>query len=117
MRRASTLILAGGLAAAGCGGGGSTSDSEQAKEAATKYMEVYANKKLVECRKIVTQAQLCGDLGPLAERVNSQAKRVSVAGRSATVTVTGAATVLLDISLLKIGGTWKVAAWKKAAGT
>jgi hypothetical protein len=33
------------------------------------------------------------------------------------VTVTGSATVLLDISLLKVGGKWKVAAWKKAAGT
>ena len=49
--------------------------------------------------------------------MNSQAKSVHVAGRSATVRVTGAATVLLDISLLKIDGTWKVAAWKKAAGT
>ena len=40
---------------------------------------------------------------------------MQVAGRSATVRVTGAATVLLDISLLKVDGTWKVAAWKKAA--
>ena len=117
MRRASALILAGTAVFAGCGGGGSKSDSEQAKEAATKYMELYANKKLDECRQIVTQPQLCGDLAPLAERVNSQAKRVSVAGRSATVTVTGSATVLLDISLLKVGDKWKVAAWKKAAGT
>jgi hypothetical protein len=116
VRRASILILAGTLAAGGCGGG-SKSDSDQAKEAATKYMQLYANKKLGECRKLVTQPQLCGDLAPLAERVNSQAKRVAVTGRSATVTVTGAATVLLDISLVKVGDRWKVSAWKKAAGT
>ena len=89
----------------------------QARDTATHYMEAYANKKLDECRKLVTQPQLCADLAPLAESVNSQAKSVHVVGRSATVRVTGAATVLLAISLLKIGGTWKVAAWKKAAGT
>ena len=116
MRRASAVILAGGLLIEGCGGGGKP-DSEQARDTATHYMEAYANKKLDECRKLVTQPQLCGDLAPLAERVNSQAKSVHVAGRSATVRVTGAATVLLDISLLKTDGTWKVAAWKKAAGT
>ena len=116
MRRASAVIVAAGLLLGGCGGGGK-SDSEQARDTATHYMTAYANKKLEECRKLVTQAQLCGDLAPLAERVNSQAKSVQVAGRSATVRVTGAATVLLDISLLKVDGTWKVAAWKKAAGT
>jgi hypothetical protein len=115
MRRASAVIVAAGLLG-GCGGG-AKSDSEQARDTATHYMTAYANKKLDECRKLVTQPQLCGDLAPLAERVNSQAKSVQVAGRSATVRVTGAATVLLDISLLKIDGTWKVAAWKKAAGT
>ena len=81
MRRASAVILAGGLLIGGCGGG-EKSDSEQARDTATHYMEAYANKKLDECRKLVTQPQLCGDLGPLAERVNSQAKSVQVAGRS-----------------------------------
>lgn len=44
--------------------------------------------------------------------MNPEAKKTTLTGSTAKVTVTGASTVLLDITLVEEGGEWRVRSWK-----
>jgi hypothetical protein len=114
-RSSAAALAACALLAAGCGGGEEKkSDEDLAKQAAVDYMSTYANKQLDQCRALVTKPGLCGDDAPLAERVNSEARRAVLMGNTAKVTVTGSADILLELDLVKQAGDWKVSGWRAA---
>jgi hypothetical protein len=110
------LALALAAALAGCGGGSEPkSDEDRAADVAKEYVSTHANKEEPKCAETLASGvdkRLCDDLGPLASRVNPETKKTAVTGSTAKVTVTGAATTLLDITLVKEGDEWKVKSWK-----
>jgi hypothetical protein len=110
------LALALAAALAGCGGGDEPkSDEDRAADVAKQYVHAHANKEEPKCAETLAAGvdkRLCDDLGPLASRVNPEAKKTAVTGSTAKVTVTGAATTLLDVTLVKEGDEWKVKSWK-----
>ena len=111
-RAAAVLMLA---LAAGCGGDEEKSDEDKAGDVATRYVHSASNNEVENCRETLAAGvdrRLCGDLEPLAARNNPDVKKAKLTGRTAVVTVTGAATVLLDIELVKQGDDWKVRRWK-----
>ena len=102
--------------ATGCGGGDEpASDEDRASEVAEQYVHTNANNEDAKCRETLARGsspKLCGDGAPLATRVNPDTKEAEVTGSNAKVTVTGAATALLDITLVKEDGEWKVKGWR-----
>lgn len=118
-RRRSTLhalSIALVAVAAGCGGGDeSSSDEDKAADVAKQYVHSNANNEDAKCLETLASGvdrKLCGDGAPLATRVNPEAKKTTITGSQAKVTVTGASTALLDITLVKQGEDWKVKAWR-----
>jgi hypothetical protein len=111
----SIALAALALGLAGCGGGGDEPKSDRAGDVAKEYVHTHANNEEAKCAETLATGvdkRLCDDLGPLATRVNPEAKKTKVTGTTAVVTVTGAATALLDITLVKQGDAWKVKSWK-----
>jgi hypothetical protein len=109
-----TLVLA--LGAAGCGGDDEPkSDEDKAADVAKQYVHTHSNNEEAKCAETLAAGvdeKLCDDLGPLASRVNPEAKETKVTGTTAVVTVTGAATTLIDVTLAKEGDDWKVQRWR-----
>jgi hypothetical protein len=103
-------------AAAGCGGDDEPkSDADKAADVAKEYVHTHSNNEEATCAETLATGvdkRFCDDLGPLASRVNPEAKETKVTGSTAVVTVTGAATALLDITLVKQGDDWKVKSWR-----
>jgi hypothetical protein len=82
---------------------------------AKQYVHSHSNNEEEKCAETLAAGvdkRFCDDLGPLASRVNPEAKETKVTGTNAVVTVTGAATTLLDITLVKEGDAWKVKRWR-----
>ena len=104
------------LVLAGCGGDDEKSEEERAADVAKRYVSSYSNKEIEKCAGTLARGvdpKLCGDLAPLAARVNPEEKETKVAGNTALVTVTGAGNNTgLDISLVKQGDEWKVQRWR-----
>jgi hypothetical protein len=119
VRRAARILLA-ALAAAlavGCGEE-EKSEEDRAADVAKRYVSSYSNKEIEKCAGTLARGvdpKLCGDLAPLAARVNPETKASKVSGNTAKVTVTGAGNnTRLEISLVKQGGDWKVTGWRAA---
>jgi hypothetical protein len=117
-RRSALHVLSIALVAAvaGCGGGDdSASEEDKAADVAKQYVHSNANNEDAKCAETLASGvdkKLCGDGAPLATRVNPEAKETEINGSQAKVTVTGAATALLDITLVKQGDDWKVKSWR-----
>ena len=115
--RAKTIALAALLAAlaAGCGEE-EKSEEDRAADVAKRYVSSYSNKEIEKCAGTLARGvdpKLCGDLAPLAARINPETKASKVGGNTAKVTVTGAGNnTRLEISLVKQGGDWKVQRWR-----
>lgn len=112
----SIALIAAGLALAGCGGGGEPQSNEvEAAEVAKEYVHTHSNNEEAKCAETLATGvdkKLCDDLGPLASRVNPEDRKTRVTGTTAVVTVTGAATTLIDVTLVKQGDEWKVQRWR-----
>jgi hypothetical protein len=111
------LPLALAAVAAGCGGGGDRkSEEDRAAEVAKRYVSTGANREEAECAATLASGvdrKLCGDLRPLAGRVNPETKESKVTGSTAKVTVTGAGNnTRLEVTLVKQGGEWRVQRWR-----
>ncbi len=104
------------LALAGCGGDDEpSSDEDRAAEVAKEYVHTHSNNEEPKCEATLATGvdpRLCDDLGPLASRVNPETKKARMTGRTAIVTVTGAATTLIDVTLVKQDDEWKVRSWR-----
>lgn len=109
------LSIALAALAVGCGGDEPASDEDKAADVATEYVHTHANNEEDRCAELLAggvDKRFCDDLGPLATRVNPEAKETEITGTTAKVTVTGASTALLDITLVKEGDEWKVKSWR-----
>ena len=117
-RRSALHLLSIALAAAavGCGGDDKpASDEDRAGDVAKEYVHTHSNNEEPKCEATLAtgvDARLCDDLGPLASRVNPEVKKTRMTGPTAIVTVTGAATTLIDVTLVKEGDEWKVRSWR-----
>lgn len=115
LHRLSIALLAAG-ALAGCGGDDEpASDEDRAADVAKEYVHTHSNSEGEKCAETLAAGvdpKLCDDRGPLASRVNPEAKSTKVTGNTAVVTVTGAATALIDVTLAKEGDDWKVKRWR-----
>ena len=103
-------------AAVGCGGDDEpASDEDKAADVAKEYVHTHSNNEEAKCAETLASGvddRLCDDLGPLASRVNPEAKKTRMTGPTAIVTVTGAATTLIDVTLVKEDDEWKVRSWR-----
>jgi hypothetical protein len=113
------MIVSGAACAtllAGCGGDdGPQSDADKAKDVAKQYVHTHSNNEEAKCRGLLATGvdpKLCDDLGPLVSRNNPEVEKAGISGSTAKVTVTGAGPTLIDVTLRKQGGDWKVVKWR-----
>jgi hypothetical protein len=103
-------------AAAGCGGDDEPkSDADKAADVAKEYVHTHSNNEEDKCAQTLATGvdnRLCDDLGPLVSRVNPEVRKTRMTGRTAIVTVTGAATTLIDVTLVREADDWKVQRWR-----
>ena len=111
-----TAALVAIAALAGCGGDEPKSEEDRVADVAKQYVAANANSEDAKCLETLAAGvdrKLCGDLAPLATRVNPEVrKKARISGTTAKITVTGAGPVLLDIDLRREGDDWKVVKWR-----
>jgi hypothetical protein len=104
------------IALVGCGGDDEpASNEDKAADVARQYVHTHSNNEEDMCMETLATGvdeRLCDDLGPLASRVNPEVRKTRMTGRTAIVTVTGAATTLIDVTLVKENDEWKVQRWR-----